>query len=148
MPVLSRSTATWLNVRHLPVWVHGPRSSYKYFCADLPNECWQADLTYIQLENGLVFEVLNVIDDHSRLCIASRAVVTVKAQDVVRGSCTFQPRNGAIRPRSRRTFKMSLPSNPRPVRRPGTRSPVVRTRNFHCHRPARLGPSPDPLPRQ
>lgn len=32
----------------------------------------------------MVFEVLNVIDDHSRLCLASRAFVTTKSSDVVR----------------------------------------------------------------
>jgi hypothetical protein len=33
---------------------------------------------------GQVFEVLNIIDDHSRLCVASRAFVRVKGPDVVR----------------------------------------------------------------
>ena len=31
-----------------------------------------------------MFEVLNIIDDHSRLCVASRAFVTTRAPDVVR----------------------------------------------------------------
>jgi transposase InsO family protein len=61
-----------------------PKSSFTRFVADLPNECWQADVTHFELENGEVFEILNVIDDHSRLCIASRAMVRVKAADVVR----------------------------------------------------------------
>jgi transposase InsO family protein len=61
-----------------------PKNSYIRFCADFPNERWQADVTHVTISNGLVFEVLNVIDDHSRLCIASRAMVTVKAQDVIR----------------------------------------------------------------
>jgi len=61
-----------------------PRSSYRRFVSDLPNECWQADITHVTLEDGAVFEVLNMIDDHSRLCVASRAFVTVKATDVVR----------------------------------------------------------------
>jgi transposase InsO family protein len=61
-----------------------PRSSYVRFCADLPNEWWQADMTHVVLDDGAVFEVLNVIDDHSRLCIASRAMIHVKATDVIR----------------------------------------------------------------
>jgi len=61
-----------------------PKSSFIRFVADLPNECWQADMTHVTLESGEVFEVLNVIDDHSRLCVASRAMVRVKAKDVVR----------------------------------------------------------------
>ena len=61
-----------------------PKSSYVRFVADFPNERWQADVTHVELETGDVFEVLNVIDDHSRLCVASRAMVRVKAHDVVR----------------------------------------------------------------
>jgi transposase InsO family protein len=61
-----------------------PKSSYVRFVADLPNECWQGDVTHVELDSGEVFEVLNVIDDHSRTCIASRAMVRVKATDVIR----------------------------------------------------------------
>jgi transposase InsO family protein len=61
-----------------------PRSSWIRFEAELPNECWQADVTHVEVAEGVVFEVLNVIDDHSRLCVASRAFVTVKSPDVVR----------------------------------------------------------------
>jgi len=61
-----------------------PKSSYKRFVAELPNECWQADVTHVEVAGGVVFEVLNVIDDHSRLCVASRAFVTTRAPDVVR----------------------------------------------------------------
>ncbi len=61
-----------------------PKSSFTRFVADLPNQCWQADVTHFELENGQVFEILNVIDDHSRLCVATRAMVRVKAADVVR----------------------------------------------------------------
>jgi|ERR1039457_2958559 transposase InsO family protein len=61
-----------------------PKSSFTRFCADLPNECWQADMTHVELEGGQLYEVLNMIDDHSRLCVASRAMGVVKATDVVR----------------------------------------------------------------
>jgi transposase InsO family protein len=61
-----------------------PKSSYTRFVADLPNERWQADMTHVPLPNGEVFEVLNIIDDHSRLCVASRVMLVVKANDVVR----------------------------------------------------------------
>ncbi len=61
-----------------------PKSSYTRFVADLPNETWQADMTHVELPSGEVFEVLNIIDDHSRLCVASRAMQVVKATDVVR----------------------------------------------------------------
>ncbi|HEX3840015.1 MAG TPA: integrase core domain-containing protein [Acidimicrobiales bacterium] len=61
-----------------------PKSSFTRFVADLPNECWQADMTHVELDNGEAYEVLNMIDDHSRLCVASRAIRVVKATDVVR----------------------------------------------------------------
>src|SRR5688572_10040578 len=45
-----------------------PRSSWVRFEADFPNQCWQADVTHVSVADGVVFEVLNVVDDHSRLC--------------------------------------------------------------------------------
>ncbi len=60
-----------------------PRSSLIRFCAELPNEMWQADITHWPLAGGGHAEVLNMIDDHSRLFLASRAFPTVKAADVV-----------------------------------------------------------------
>ena len=47
-----------------------PKSSFKRFVADLPNECWQADMTHVEFGGGGFYEVLNMIDDHSRLCVA------------------------------------------------------------------------------
>jgi len=61
-----------------------PRSSYKHFVASLPNECWQADVTHVAMADGTAFEVLNIIDDHSRVCVMSRAYVSTRATDVVR----------------------------------------------------------------
>jgi transposase InsO family protein len=61
-----------------------PKSSFTRFAADFPNECWQADVTHVVVAGGVVFEVLNIVDDHSRLCVASRAFVTVTSPDVVR----------------------------------------------------------------
>jgi transposase InsO family protein len=60
-----------------------PRSSWRRFQAELPNECWQADVTHWALGDGTEVEILNIIDDHSRLLVASRAFVTTKAADVV-----------------------------------------------------------------
>jgi transposase InsO family protein len=60
-----------------------PKSSWRRFQAELPNECWQADTTHWALADGTEVEILNVIDDHSRLLVASRAFVTTKAADVV-----------------------------------------------------------------
>jgi transposase InsO family protein len=48
-----------------------PRSSWKRFCADQPNERWQADITHWRLADGSEVEILNILYDHSRLCIAT-----------------------------------------------------------------------------
>jgi len=61
-----------------------PRSSWKRFEAELPNETWQADVTHVTIAQGQVLEVLNIIDDHSRACIASRAFLHARSADVVR----------------------------------------------------------------
>jgi len=60
-----------------------PRSSLIRFQADLPNEMWQADITHWQLAEGQHVEILNLIDDHSRLFLHSKAHLTTKATDVV-----------------------------------------------------------------
>lgn len=56
-----------------------PRSSYVRFEAALPNECWQADVTHWTLRGGAAVEIINVIDDHSRLALASVAVPVASA---------------------------------------------------------------------
>jgi transposase InsO family protein len=61
-----------------------PRSSFTRFEAQLPNEVWQADTTHWMLTDGTDVEVLNVIDDHSRVAMASDVFTSVKAADVVR----------------------------------------------------------------
>jgi transposase InsO family protein len=50
-----------------------PRSSWKRFCADQPNERWQADITHWRLADDTEVEILNIVDDHSRVCIAAVA---------------------------------------------------------------------------
>ncbi len=60
-----------------------PRSSFVRFCAEMPNERWQADITHWRLAGGVEVEILNVLDDHSRFLVASDARVVFKAADVV-----------------------------------------------------------------
>ena len=59
-----------------------PKSSYVRFCAEQPNERWQADITHWALADGTDVEILNLIDDHSRLCVTSAARQIFKAPDV------------------------------------------------------------------
>lgn len=60
-----------------------PRSSLIRFQAELPNQLWQTDATHWGLADGSPVEILNLIDDHSRLLLASAALRTVKAADAV-----------------------------------------------------------------
>src|SRR5712692_5195411 len=60
-----------------------PRSSFVRFEASLPNERWQADATEWHLADGAKVEILNFVDDHSRLFVASVAFPTVKAADAL-----------------------------------------------------------------
>ncbi|MGH2540477.1 MAG: IS481 family transposase [Actinomycetota bacterium] len=60
-----------------------PRSSYVRFAAEMPNERWQADITHWRLADGTEVEILNMLDDHSRLLVGSDARMIFKAADVV-----------------------------------------------------------------
>jgi transposase InsO family protein len=59
-----------------------PKSSFVRFEAELPNECWQSDMTHWTLADGSHVEIINYLDDHSRLCVASVAVRVARATDV------------------------------------------------------------------
>lgn len=48
-----------------------PKSSYLRFAAEQPNERWQLDITYWTLADGTDVEILNLLDDHSRVCVGS-----------------------------------------------------------------------------
>jgi transposase InsO family protein len=65
-----------------------PKSSWNRFQAELPNQLWQADATHWRLANGAEVEILNLIDDHSRFCLASVAYPTIKAADVLEAFTT------------------------------------------------------------
>jgi transposase InsO family protein len=50
-----------------------PRSSYHHFVAAQPNECWQSDFTHWHLADGSDVEILNFLDDHSRMLLGCTA---------------------------------------------------------------------------
>jgi len=60
-----------------------PRASFIRFEAKLPNETWQMDATPWQLADASPIEILNFLDDNSRVLINSSSFLTVKAADVV-----------------------------------------------------------------
>jgi transposase InsO family protein len=60
-----------------------PKGAGTRFCAAMPNERWQADITHWQLADGTGVEILNIEDDHSRLDLLSKARATTSGLDVV-----------------------------------------------------------------
>jgi transposase InsO family protein len=71
-----------------------PQASLIRFAAELPNQCWQSDVTHWHLADGTNIEIINIIDDHSRYCIASIAFTVVKATDVVTVFTAARQRHG------------------------------------------------------
>lgn len=60
-----------------------PQSSFISFEARLPNQMWQSDVTFFELEDATKVEILNFIDDFSRVCVASKVLGVTRAPDVV-----------------------------------------------------------------
>lgn len=50
-----------------------PKSSYLRFEAAQPNETWQSDFTHWRLADGTDIEIINWLDDHSRLLLSLQA---------------------------------------------------------------------------
>jgi transposase InsO family protein len=72
-----------------------PKSSYRRFQADQPNECWQSDFTHWQLADGTGVEISNWLDDHSRYLLASLACRRVTGQTVITTFLATVDRYGA-----------------------------------------------------
>lgn len=53
-----------------------PKRSRRRFTAERANESWQLDDMTLELADGTEVKVLNVIDDHSRLLVASTALMS------------------------------------------------------------------------
>jgi transposase len=71
-----------------------PKGAGRRFAAEQPNERWQADTTHWHLADGTGVEILNIIDDHSRLDLLSTARPTTTGPDVVTGFRTAFKRYG------------------------------------------------------
>ena len=59
-----------------------PKSSFIRFEADLPNECWQSDMTHWHLADNTGVEILTFLDDHSRLVLAAKVYPSVTMANV------------------------------------------------------------------
>jgi len=94
------STSTIRRILHaeglvIPAPAKRPRSSYIRFQADLPNECWQADITHWFLASGTRIEILDFLDDHARFLLEIRAAVAFTGPMVVTAMTELISRYGA-----------------------------------------------------
>ena len=89
-----------------------PKGAGNRFAAEQPNERWQADTTHWQLADGTGVEILNIIDDHSRLDLLSKA--TADHHRPRRRWPASGPRSSATasRPACSPTTAPSSPANP------------------------------------
>ncbi len=60
-----------------------PKSSYVRFEAAQPNETWQSDFTHWRLADGTDMEILNWLDDHSRMLLSCTCHRPVTGRTVV-----------------------------------------------------------------
>ncbi len=80
LPGVPSESTIWriLSARGLitPDPTKAPKRSRRRFTADRANECWQLDHTSWVLGDGTEVKILNIVDDHSRLLVASVATVS------------------------------------------------------------------------
>lgn len=81
-PVLSEATIHRILVRRglvVPQPKKRPKSSFRRFVAPAPNDLWQIDHTDRVIAAETV-NIFNIVDDHSRVLIRSRAVSEATTQ--------------------------------------------------------------------
>jgi transposase InsO family protein len=59
-----------------------PRTSWIRFAADLPNECWQTDMTHWHA-GGEKVEILHFIDDCSRVALSSKVLAVATSANAI-----------------------------------------------------------------
>jgi transposase InsO family protein len=60
-----------------------PKSSWCRFESKLPNETWQGDVTHWALADGTGVEILDIVDDYSRMVVYAGVLPITTAPDVV-----------------------------------------------------------------
>lgn len=60
-----------------------PKRTGRRFTAERANDCWQLDDTFWRLADDTTVKIFNVIDDHSRLLVASTAMAGCTAPEVL-----------------------------------------------------------------
>jgi transposase InsO family protein len=71
-----------------------PRSSWRRFEAEMPNEVWQSDVTHWRLAGGTEVELCSWLDDHSRYLLGCTAFGRVDGDDVVATFCAAGEAHG------------------------------------------------------
>ena len=69
---VSRASVARILTRHdrvTPAPKKKPKSAYRRFAAEQPNECWQSDFTHYRLSTGVDVEIITWLDDHSRYAL-------------------------------------------------------------------------------
>jgi len=85
-----------------------PKSSFIRFEAKLPNETWQLDSTPWQLADATQVEILNFLDDKSRVALDSKAFLTSRRPTPSTSSIQLQIRSVSRLPCSATTPPSSL----------------------------------------
>jgi transposase InsO family protein len=70
-----------------------PKASYRRFEATAPNELWQTDCTDWDIATGTV-KILSFIDDHSRVGLRSKALLSATSEATWTGFCEAAERWG------------------------------------------------------
>jgi transposase InsO family protein len=73
---------------------NGPARHGNASAPQQPNELWQADVTHWRLADHTEVDILDIIDDHSRLAVASTARPTMTGPDVLDTFLAAFPRWG------------------------------------------------------
>ena len=105
-----------------------PKSSYRRFQADQPNECWQSDFTHWQLADGTGVEIINWLDDHSRYLLATRAYRRITGQSVVTTFLTTVDLMACRNPPSLTMARSIPPASPPAATASNTCSPASASR--------------------
>jgi transposase InsO family protein len=71
-----------------------PKHAHRSFVAKRANECWQIDATHWPLADTSPVEIINVLDDCSRVAVASLAVVTCTTENSFEAMCLAAQRWG------------------------------------------------------
>ncbi len=119
-----------------------PRSSYLRFAAAQPNECWQSDFTHWRLADGTDIEILNWLDDHSRLLLSCHR--PAPASPAMTSSPPSATNINELRPTRHQPSPTTAPSTP-------PDSPAAKTPSNTCSpssaSPRRTGTPATPRPR-